>query len=79
MNDDETKATVIHQFGHALGVGHALMKPKDWKALKPYVHLDSMMKSHGVSSERDFQIEWTGKKLKLSVVNYDEESVMGYR
>ena len=79
MSDDETKATVLHQFGHALGLGHALMGPKDWRALKPYVHTDSMMKSCGASKEKDFEVLWTGKKLKESVVNYDKESVMGYR
>ena len=79
MNDDETKATVLHQFGHALGLGHALMEPKDWKALKPYVHIDSMMKSYCVSKMKDFKVQWTGNNLKQRVVNYDEESVMGYR
>ena len=79
MGDVDIKATVLHQFGHALGLGHALMKPTDWKALKPYVHTDSMMKSYGVSKEKDLKVQWTGEKLKQSVVNYDEESVMGYR
>ena len=79
MSDDATKANVLHQFGHSLGLGHALMKPMVWKVLKPYVHIDSMMTSYCVSNVKDLKVLWTGKMLKQSVVNYDEESVMGYR
>jgi hypothetical protein len=36
MNMQEIKATVVHQFGHALGLGHALMKPDDWEHVQHY-------------------------------------------
>ena len=79
MNDDQIKSTVIHQFGHALGLGHALMKPEDWTVLKPYLNLRKMMKSCGTETLEDLEVQWTGKNLSRSVVNYDEESIMGYR
>ena len=79
MNDSEIMATVIHQFGHALGLGHALMKPEHWNTLKPYVHLRTMMNSCGVSTKEDLEDQWTGKKLKITIVNYDQDSIMAQR
>ena len=79
MSPREIKATIIHQFGHALGLGHALMKPHNWEAIKNFVDVEVMMRSYGVSCPADFETEWTGKNLSEDVVNYDEESVMEYR
>ena len=71
MSDEDIKATIIHQFGHALGLGHALMKPNEWKDLKP--------NCVNIEDVENFEVQWTGKKLKKSIVNYDKESVMRYR
>ena len=79
MNDSEIMATVIHQFGHALGLGHALMEPEHWNTLKSYVHLPTMMSDCGASSEEDLEDQWTGKKQKSRNVNYDEDSIMKHR
>ena len=79
MSNNEIMATVIHQFGHALGLGHALMKPDDWNALKPFLDLHRMMSSCGASTEENLEDQWTGKKLKRSTVNYDEDSIMKHR
>ena len=76
MNDEEIKATIVHQFGHALGLGHALMRPKVWEVLKPYLNIGMITTS--ISME-DFEVHWTGKGLDDNVVNYDEKSVMRYR
>ena len=77
MTDGMIKATVIHQFGHALGLGHALMKPKVWKALKPRVNLASMMKAYNTTDRNEFDIRWSGKDKKD--FNYDQKSVMRYK
>ena len=70
------KHAIVHQFGHALGLGHALMSLKDWSTLKKYVDVKEMMRSYGVESEEHFEVEWTGKDL--SGVNHDTNSVMQY-
>ena len=83
------KSTIIHQFGHALGLGHALMRPKDWATIRKHVNTEEM-KMYGITSKEDFKIKLTGKGLKElewtetglkddSAVNYDETSVMQYR
>ena len=78
MNSEEIKATIAHQFGHALGLGHALMRPEKWEGLKPYLNVDKMMEHHGSPSLEDFEVIWTGKGMKRDDVNYDDESIMRY-
>jgi hypothetical protein len=82
MNIQEIKATVVHQFGHALGLGHALMKPDDWLRVQDYVDVDKMVKETYYQCEEDaFVRYWTGMGVMDEgvVVNYDEKSVMRYK
>ena len=81
MNKQEIRAMVIHQFGHALGLGHALMRPEDWADIEEYVDVEKMARdSHDEDRKDVFESEWTGKQLGADVLlNYDEKSVMQYR
>ena len=79
MEDDEIKTTIVHQFGHALGLGHALMKPEDWDTLKNNMKLEQMMSDCHASNVVDLRKQWTGKGLKENLVHYDDLSVMLYR
>lgn len=76
MSTTEVDAVIIHQFGHALGLGHALMKREEWQSLEQHVHVDKMMESFGIEDQEKFLKHWTGKNIEGS--NYDTESVMGY-
>ena len=78
MNKQEIRATVVHQFGHALGLGHALMKPEDWEAIREFVNVEEMAKSYGADSVEDFEIQWTGNGMSEKA-KYYEDSVMRYR
>ena len=79
MSDDEIRANIVHQFGHALGLGHALMPPEDWDLLREYLCINVMMEAYGSSNVADFEMQWTGKSLDVRSVNYDEKSIMNYR
>ena len=79
MNSEMIKATILHQFGHALGLGHALMKPEVWEWLRSHVNLREMMAFYGSPSLEAFEMQWTGKGLSGDVVNYNERSIMQYR
>jgi len=79
MSSEEIKATIVHQFGHALGLGHALMMPKDLESLRDYLDLEVMKEAYGSPSIPDFEVQWTGRNYDISRVNYDEDSVMQYR
>ena len=74
MSGEEIKATVIHQFGHALGLGHALMRFDDWSNLKPNVDMQAMMRICGALNEEHLEDVLTGDD-----VNHDMKSVMVYR
>ena len=80
MDVKEVKAMVIHQFGHALGMGHALMRPEEWDGIKEYVDVRKMaMSCHDEIDEKAFMRQWTGMGLRTHVqVNHDEKSVMQY-
>ena len=79
MTDREIKATVIHQFGHALGLGHALMNINDWSHVKEFINVDKMVENYGLKSQDNFEVQWSGHKSQQSIINYDNESVMSYR
>lgn len=76
MDDIQIKATIIHQFGHALGLGHVPMKSGDWDVVKNFADVQKMMRSYGLQSVQDFEMQWMGKGKKD--VNDDPESVMQY-
>ena len=79
MNGEAIKGTVVHQFGHALGLGHALMRPEDWEVLKEYLNVQQMCDFHNLPSVEEFQMQWTGKGHDPATINYDEGSIMAYR
>ena len=76
MNDRHKKHLVIHEFGHALGLGHEHQRSDFWKYIKPYVDLDEMKKSLGNSIHH-----WTKDKefnRRKKATPYDPKSVMHY-
>lgn len=76
MGPEEIDTIIVHQFGHALGLGHALMRSDDWRVLKEYVDPNAMAKSFGLQKVEDFEVQWTGQKANA---NYDNRSVMLYK
>ena len=77
MTPEEIDATVIHQFGHSLGLGHALMKRDHWDDLKEYVDANKIMSRLRLTREEDFDIHWTG--VGAQDPHYDDNSVMLFR
>ena len=78
MTHNEIDATILHNFGHALGLGHALMTSRDWAHLKKYVDPKKMVKSLNLSQEAELQSLWTGEGAKMPI-NYDPQSIMRYK
>ena len=82
MSSEEITATINHQFGHALGFGHVLMKQSEWDILNTSKFVDQrkMMKSYGVDDLAKFEVQWTGKGMPESGFNCsDDNSVMQFR
>ena len=76
MSGKMIRATIIHQFGHALGLGHTLMKPGDWDILKKFVDQDAMKRCYDLENLGDFEVQWTGRGM--TEPHYDDDSVMQY-
>ena len=82
MKYDDLRPIIIHQFGHALGLGHVLMKESEWAILRDnkYVDTKKMMESYGVPDLDTFQVQWTGQGMPASdYVCGDDQSVMQFR
>ncbi len=77
MGATEIKATIVHQFGHALGLGHALMTKNDWEVLKICVYPSNIKGSLGLQGDEDFLTQWIGERV--SNVSHDKASVMLYK
>ena len=77
VDDGYKKYTVIHEFGHALGLGHEHQRSDFWKLIKSYVDITKMKKDLGVTS---FKINWDSdqqfKRGKCTA--YDPHSIMHY-
>jgi hypothetical protein len=78
MSPKEIDATIIHQFGHALGLGHALLKKEDWDIIGSCINISEMTKSLGLPSEQDFELQWTGLGARATC-NYEKNSVMLFK
>ena len=75
MMDKQIKATILHQFGHALGLGHALTKPDDWNDLKEQFDrkkLKGIVDKFHLSSESD-------SVTCHNTSRYDDNSIMKFR
>ena len=76
------RATVVHEFGHVLGLGHEHQHPSYWHAIKKFLSLDKMKKDLNVKDE-EFLYQWTCRdrdQTKSAIISdYDEESVMHYQ
>ena len=75
MMDRQIKATILHQFGHALGLGHALTKPDDWKYLKEQF---DAKKLNGIVDEFHLNSE-SDSVTYHKTSRYDENSIMKFR
>ena len=82
IDDSFKKHLVVHEFGHALGLGHEHQRSDFWKILKPYLNEKEMKQElsvrFGVDGDQ-FERDWGRKtSTKVKKTAYDSGSVMHY-
>ena len=79
VGDGYKKHIVIHEFGHALGLGHEHQQSDFWKLIRPYIDITKMKKYLNVSN-KDFEINWdSDSQFKTGKCTaYDPSSIMHY-
>ena len=79
LDDDYKKHLVVHEFGHALGLGHEHQRSDFWKLIKPYVDIEKMKKYLNVT-DKGFKTNWDSESQfkRGKYTAYDPYSVMHY-
>ena len=80
MDDHHKKHLVIHEFGHALGLGHEHQRSDFWENIKAYVDVGKMKADLNVSNAK-FDTDWGRDnqfKRGRRSTPYDSDSVMHY-
>ena len=79
-NIDYKKHTVIHEFGHALGLEHEHQRSCFWSVASEFLDLDQMRGDpllKGTDIQRDYLQQQTQEGV-VHETDYDPDSVMHY-
>ncbi len=74
------KESVLHQFGHALGLEHEHQRSDFWDVVEPFIDIEYMKES--VGGKRQFNVDWyihNDAQTVNILSEYDPKSIMHYR
>ena len=79
MTYHSMKATILHEFGHALGLGHEHQHPEFWKVMKKFFNISALQVCSQIESIPEFRQKYKGiDEGSFFKGTYDKMSVMHY-
>ena len=77
LNNYHIQATILHEFGHALGLAHEHQQPEFWTHMEKFLDVPKMQEHSQFESEPKFR-EQCMKLRNGKGWKYDPKSVMHY-
>ena len=80
ISNNYKRHVVIHEFGHALGLGHEHQRSNFWESIKKYTDVQKMKEALGVTDDQ-FKVAWEADHKSESgyhTEEYDPDSIMHY-
>ena len=78
VDDDRKEATILHEFGHALGLGHEHQHPKYVTVMEKFIDIDATMDCYGIEKPSFYREQYGKLNVKLVKTEYDPDSIMHY-
>ena len=72
------QSTILHEFGHALGLGHEYQHPDYLEVMKDFVDDQATRNCYDIKKISVFREQYESLKYELAKTEYDVHSIMHY-
>ena len=77
-DDYHKEATILHEFGHVLGLGHEHQHPEYLEVMKKFIDIDATMNCYGIEKPSFYREQYGKLNYTLVKTQYDPDSIMHY-
>ena len=77
-DDYHKESTILHEFGHALGLGHEHQHPVYLKVMEKFIDIDATMDCYGIEKPSFYRDQYGELNYELEKTDYDAHSIMHY-
>ena len=77
-DDFHKESTILHEFGHALGLGHEHQHPEYLEVMKKFIDIDATMYCYGIEKLSFYREQYGELNYELMKTEYDVHSIMHY-
>ena len=72
------ESTILHEFGHALGLGHEHQHPDYLEVMQDFIDSKATMDCYGIKKISFFREQYGQLNFELAKTEYDVHSIMHY-